>query len=300
MAFPSKTPTQAHESQKKSVGKGVFQKCGGCGAVMTAEELITSWHVCPECGYHHAMSASDWRRLLLDDGQLDRWDEHISPADPLQFFDGKSYKDRIKAAQKKNQRVEGIEVGRAALDRHPVAYGCYVFKFMGGSMGSVVGERITRLFERATNERLPVILLHASGGARMQEGILSLMQMAKTVSALRRFRAVRKPFISICLDPTTGGVAASTAFLGDVNVVEPNALIGFAGPRVIENTLKTKLPEGFQRSEFLLEHGMVDTIVPRGEMKQTLSTIIDLLAGGSAPAPSRPVHSRPTGVSDGE
>src|SRR5690606_14020641 len=162
-----------------------------------------------------------------------------------------------------------------------------LFGFMCGSMGSVTGERITRLFERATNERLPVLLLHASGGARMQEGILSLMQMAKTVSALRRFREVRQPFISICLHPTTGGVAASTAFLGDVNVVEPNALIGFAGPRVIENTIRTKLPEGFQRSEFLLEHGMVDTIVPRAEMKQKLATILSLLTGGvTSPAPS--------------
>jgi acetyl-CoA carboxylase carboxyl transferase subunit beta len=154
-------------------------------------------------------------------------------------------------------------------------------------MGSVVGERITRLFERATQQKLPVLLLHASGGARMQEGILSLMQMAKTVSALRRFRASRRPFISICLHPTTGGVAASTAFLGDINVVEPNALIGFAGPRVIEGTIRQKLPEGFQRSEFLLDHGMVDLIVPRAEMKERLTTILELLAGGASPSTSR-------------
>ncbi|NLE86959.1 MAG: acetyl-CoA carboxylase carboxyltransferase subunit beta [Myxococcales bacterium] len=287
MAFPSKTPAQSHESEKKSFGKGLFQKCTGCGAVNTAEEMRQRWHVCPECGYHHPMSPDDWRRLLLDDAKLERFDEHISPADPLQFFDGKSYQDRVRAAQAATRRGEGIEVGRALLDGHPVGYGCFVFKFMGGSMGSVVGERITRLFERATSERLPVLLLHASGGARMQEGILSLMQMAKTVAALRRFREVRRPFISICLHPTTGGVAASTAFLGDVNVVEPNALIGFAGPRVIENTIRTKLPEGFQRSAFLLEHGMVDTIVPRAEMKQKLSVILSILAGGAVPpAPS--------------
>src|SRR5690606_13014269 len=162
-----------------------------------------------------------------------------------------------------------------------------LFGFMCGSMGSVTGERITRLFERATNERLPVLLLHASGGARMQEGILSLMQMAKTVAALRKFREVRKPFISVCLHPTTGGVAASTALLGDVNVVEPNALIGFAGPRVIENTIRTRLPEGFQRSEFLLEHGMVDTIVPRAEMNLTISTILSTLGGGNVTPPRR-------------
>jgi acetyl-CoA carboxylase carboxyl transferase subunit beta len=283
LAFPSKTPAQTTESEKKSVGKGLFQKCSGCGAVTTAEELKLHWHVCQECGYHHPMSPDDWRRLLLDDGKLERFDEHISPADPLQFFDGKSYQERVQAAQAATRRGEGIEVGRGKLQGIPVSYGCFVFKFMGGSMGSVVGERITRLFERATNERLPVLLLHASGGARMQEGILSLMQMAKTVAALRRFREVRKPFISICLHPTTGGVAASTAFLGDVNVVEPNALIGFAGPRVIENTIRTKLPEGFQRSEFLLEHGMVDTIVPRAEMRQKLGVILSILAGGAAP-----------------
>jgi acetyl-CoA carboxylase carboxyl transferase subunit beta len=153
---------------------------------------------------------------------------------------------------------------------------------MGGSMGSVVGERITRLFERATSERLPVLLLHASGGARMQEGILSLMQMAKTVSALRRYRAVRKPFISLLLHPTTGGVAASTAFLGDINLVEPNALVGFAGPRVVESTLRTKLPEGFQRAEFLLAHGMVDEIVSRSEMRPTLARVLQHLGGEAA------------------
>ncbi len=288
LAFPSKTPAQTHESEKKSVGKGVFRKCDGCSAVMTAEELASHFHVCPHCGHHHRMSNDDWRRLLLDDAKLDRFDEHISPADPLLFHDGKSYKERIKAAQQKTKSGEGIEVGRAAIDGQAVAYGCYNFAFMGGSMGSVVGERITRLFERATKDRLPVILLHTSGGARMQEGILSLMQMAKTVAALRKFREVRRPFISVCLGPTTGGVAASTAFLGDVNVVEPNALIGFAGPRVIENTIRATLPEGFQSSEFLLSHGMVDTITPRAEMKQQLSTILSLLAGGRLDAPPAP------------
>jgi len=171
-------------------------------------------------------------------------------------------------------------VGRGRIEGHSVAYGCYAFSFMGGSMGSVVGERVTRLFERAAAEKLPAILIHASGGARMQEGILSLMQMAKTVAALSRFRATKKPFISICVHPTTGGVAASTALLGDVNLVEPNALIGFAGPRVIESTLRTTLPEGFQRSEFLMQHGMIDRIVPRAEMKSTLSLLLSHLAGG--------------------
>lgn len=290
MAFPSKTPASLHESEKKSVGRGVFLKCTGCASVLTSEELDENFHVCPHCGYHHAMGTERWRELLLDDARLELWDEHIAPGDPLQFFDGKSYRDRIRLAQEKTAGNEGIEVGRAAMNGLPVAYGLFNFKFMGGSMGSVVGERITRLFERATQQKLPVLLLHASGGARMQEGILSLMQMAKTVSALRRFRASRRPFISICLHPTTGGVAASTAFLGDVNVVEPNALIGFAGPRVIEGTIRQKLPEGFQRSEFLLDHGMVDLIVPRSEMKERLTTILRLLAGGAASASGRPTR----------
>lgn len=247
-----------------------------------------NFNVCTECGFHHPLDAADWRTLLLDGGELEPWDTHIAPSDPLQFFDGKSYRDRVKAAQDKSRANEGIEVGRGVLDGRPIAYGLFLFKFMGGSMGSVVGERITRLFERGLEQRIPVVLLHASGGARMQEGILSLMQMAKTVSALRRFRECKKPFVSVCLHPTTGGVAASTAFLGDINMVEPNALIGFAGPRVIEGTIRQKLPEGFQRSEFLLEHGMVDLITPRGEMKERLSTILRLLDGGARPQKSSP------------
>jgi len=278
--LPAKTPAQALAAPKRSVGKGVFSKCAGCSAVLTAEALVESWNVCVECGYHHPMSALDWRRMLLDDGELDMWGEELTPADPLRFDDGKTYVDRLERARRQSGRTEAVEVGRASLDGHAIAYGCYAFSFMGGSMGSVVGERVTRMFERATAERLPVVLLHASGGARMQEGILSLMQMARTVAALSRFRAVRRPFISVCLHPTTGGVAASTALLGDVNVVEPNALIGFAGPRVIESTLRTTLPEGFQRSEFLMQHGMVDRIVPRAEMKSTLSLLLSLLAGG--------------------
>jgi acetyl-CoA carboxylase carboxyl transferase subunit beta len=231
------------------------------------------------------MTPDQWKELLLDGGRLELWDEHISTADPLRFFDGKEYTERIRIARENTGRSEGIEVGRGSLDGRPVAYGLFLFRFMGGSMGSVTGERITRLFERATALEIPLLLLHASGGARMQEGILSLMQMAKTVAALKRFRRVRKPFISICLHPTTGGVAASTAFLGDINMVEPNALIGFAGPRVIEGTIRQKLPDGFQKSEFLLEHGMVDTVVPRSQMKAQLSTILRHLDGGASRLP---------------
>jgi acetyl-CoA carboxylase carboxyl transferase subunit beta len=228
------------------------------------------------------MTAPEWRTLLLDEGRLDVWDDHIATSDPLKFEDGKPYADRVKRSRVATGASEAIEIGLARLNNRRVAYGCFIFGFMGGSMGSVVGERITRLFERATSERLPVLLLHASGGARMQEGILSLMQMAKTVSALRRYRAVRKPFISLLLHPTTGGVAASTAFLGDINLVEPNALVGFAGPRVVESTLRTKLPEGFQRAEFLLAHGMVDEIVSRSDMRPTLARVLQHLGGEAA------------------
>ncbi len=280
-SLPQKTPAQTLPSEKRSLGQGVFEKCKGCGELHTAEALSEAWFVCTACGYHHPMRADDWRRLLLDDGMLERWDEHVAPGDPLSFDDGQSYRDRLERAKKNSGKTEAVEVGRGRIEGSSVAYGCYAFGFMGGSMGSVVGERITRLFERASDDRLPVVLIHASGGARMQEGLLSLMQMAKTVAALARFRRVHRPFISVCVHPTTGGVAASTALLGDVNLVEPNALIGFAGPRVIESTLRTTLPEGFQRSEFLLSHGMVDRIVPRTEMKAFLSLILAHLTAGA-------------------
>jgi acetyl-CoA carboxylase carboxyl transferase subunit beta len=228
------------------------------------------------------MPVGDWTRLLLDDAKIEVWDDHIAPADPLAFDDGKPYPERLARAQRNTGLSEGILIGQGCIDKKPIAFGCFAFGFMGGSMGSVVGERITRLFERAALEQLPVVLLHSSGGARMQEGILSLMQMAKTVAALGRFRATRKPYLSVLLHPTTGGVAASTALLGDVNIAEPNALIGFAGPRVIENTLRTTLPEGFQRSEFLVDHGMVDAIVERLALRGTLSTLLGHLAGSSS------------------
>jgi len=227
------------------------------------------------------MSVVEWADLLLDDGALEIWDEHIAPTDPLSFDDGKPYPERLARAQRNTGLSEAIRIGRGSIEAHPIAFGCFAFGFMGGSMGSVVGERITRLFERAALERLPVVLLHSSGGARMQEGILSLMQMAKTVAALGRFRAVKKPYLSVLLHPTTGGVAASTALLGDVNLAEPNALIGFAGPRVIESTLRTTLPEGFQRSDFLVEHGMVDAIVSRPDLRPTLATLLGHLGGSS-------------------
>jgi len=282
-------------SEKSSVGKGVFRKCDGCGETLLADALVRNFEVCPTCEHHHRLRADGWRRLILDGpadaringstsdehddgasegGALVEWDPHLEPADPLQFSDGRSYGDRVASAQRSTGAKEAIEIGRGAMESIPVAYGAFLFSFMGGSMGSVVGEKIARLFERAAEESLPVVLLQASGGARMQEGVLSLMQMAKTVAALGKLRDAGLPFVSVCLHPTTGGVAASFALLGDVNLAEPKALIGFAGPRVIESTIRQKLPEGFQRAEFLLEHGMIDRVVSRLKMKAEIATIL--------------------------
>ncbi|MCC6557235.1 MAG: acetyl-CoA carboxylase carboxyltransferase subunit beta [Polyangiaceae bacterium] len=280
MAWPEKTLPTTDASEKRSLGAGVFRRCEGCGVTIDAAALAATFEVCPECGHHHKLEAEGWRRLLLDDGELSAWDAHLAPDDPLRFSDGRSYRERVLASQKKSRAHESVEIGRASIQGRAIAFGAFVFAFMGGSMGSVAGEKITRLFERAAKEELPVVLLQASGGARMQEGILSLMQMAKSVAALERFRTTGLPFLSVLLHPTTGGVAASFAFLGDVNIAEPKALIGFAGPRVIETTIRQTLPPGFQRAEFLLEHGMLDLIVPRTEMREQLAILLEHLAGG--------------------
>ncbi len=275
MTFPTRKPADYDASEKRSFGKGVFRKCDGCGQTLPAEQMIANFEVCPLCGQHHKLAAPQWRQLLLDGGHLDEWDAHLEPADPLGFTDGgKTYPERIASAQRSSKAKEAMEIGRAKIEGQAVAYGGFLFAFMGGSMGSVVGEKVTRLFEKALDQRLPVVLLHASGGARMQEGILSLMQMAKGVAARERLRDARLPFISVLLHPTTGGVAASFALLGDVNMAEPKALIGFAGARVIESTIRQKLPEGFQRSEFLLAHGMVDCIESRLDMRRSIGQLV--------------------------
>jgi acetyl-CoA carboxylase carboxyl transferase subunit beta len=287
MTWPEKKPPESHAGDKKTLGKGVFRKCDGCGETLPSDAFAARFEVCPQCGAHHKLGAAGWRKLLLDDGALEEWDAHLEPSDPLEFVDGRPYPERVASAQNASRAREGIEIGAGSIEGRPIAWGAFLFAFMGGSMGSVVGEKIARLFERATSARLPVVLLQASGGARMQEGILSLMQMAKTVAALGRLRDAGQPFISVLLHPTTGGVAASFAFLGDVNLAEPGALIGFAGPRVIEQTIRQKLPEGFQRSEFLLAHGMVDRIVSRLEMKREIATILGHLIKGSPRAADR-------------
>jgi acetyl-CoA carboxylase carboxyl transferase subunit beta len=289
MPWPDKKPAGLDASEKTSFGKGVFRKCDGCSETLPAEAFEQNFEVCPQCGRHHKLGTAAWRNLILDDGELEVWDAHLEPTDPLGFTDGKSYPDRVAASQKNTRAKEAIETGKGTIDGTPVAYGAFIFTFMGGSMGSVVGEKIARLFERGASQRLPVVLFQASGGARMQEGILSLMQMAKTVAAREKLRDANVPFVSVLLHPTTGGVAASFAFLGDVNIAEPEALVGFAGPRVIETTIRQKLPEGFQRSEFLLEHGMIDRITSRLEMKREIGTVVRHLSRLAAQPPPAPL-----------
>jgi acetyl-CoA carboxylase carboxyl transferase subunit beta len=262
-------------AEKRPLGAGVFRKCAGCGETMLTEAF--AYGVCPRCNHHERLTVDQWTQLLLDPGTFEPDGESLAPLDPLRFSDGRSYPDRVASARRASGATEAVRVGLGTLAQRPIVFGAYVFRFMGGSMGSVVGERLTWLFERGAALRRPAVVLSSSGGARMQEGIFSLMQMARTVAALGRLRDAGMPFVSVLLDPTTGGVAASYALLGDVNLAEPRALIGFAGPRVIEQTIRQKLPEGFQRSEFLLEHGMIDQIVERRALRATLARVLGLL-----------------------
>lgn len=277
MSWFAKGPPSSDE--KRTIGEGVFRRCDECAETRAADEFVANYEVCPACGMHYPLVAEGWRNLLIDEGSWKELDTGLLASDRLSFRDSKAYPDRLRAARKAVGTEDAIQVGRATLDGRPIQFGAFVFQFLGGSMGAVVGEKITRMFERGTELKEPVILVTASGGARMQEGVLSLMQMAKTVAALGRLRDAGVPFISVLLNPTTGGVAASFALLGDVNLAEPKALIGFAGPRVIENTIRQTLPEGFQRSEFLLKHGMIDRIVDRKDMRQTISLLLFHLLG---------------------
>lgn len=279
MSWFGKTKAGVDAEDKISVGAGVFRKCDGCDETLLAEEFEKNLEVCPRCKHHYRLGPDAWIRLLFDPGSFEEFDSQLVPGDPLAFTDGKRYPERVAASQKSSGSREGFRAARARIEGRPVAAGIFLFRFMGGSMGSVVGEKIARVFEVAATEGRPAIMLSASGGARMQEGIFSLMQMAKTVAALGRLRDKRLPFISLLTHPTTGGVAASYALLGDVNLAEPQALIGFAGPRVIEQTIRQTLPAGFQRSEFLLDHGMVDRIVERSEMRGTIARLLAHLVG---------------------
>ncbi|MCB9777934.1 MAG: acetyl-CoA carboxylase carboxyltransferase subunit beta [Alphaproteobacteria bacterium] len=264
----------------KTEGPKLWLKCPGCRAMVYKEELARCAQVCPRCGHHLRLEAADRIALLVDDGSFERHDADLRPLDPLEFFDSKPYADRIDRTQDKTGEPDAYLAGSATIDGLPVQIGAFDFRFMGGSMGSVVGELITRQIERGVDRRQPVVIVSASGGARMQEGVLSLMQMAKTSAALARLRdEAKQPYISILTHPTTGGVAASFSMLGDLILAEPEALIGFAGPRVIEQTIGEKLPDGFQTSEYLLEHGMIDRIVPRQELREVVSRCLHLLTG---------------------
>jgi acetyl-CoA carboxylase carboxyl transferase subunit beta len=261
----------------RDVPEGLWTKCHDCGEILLQTDIEKNFNVCPKCDYHFKISGRERIQMIIDDGSFEELNPNIQPLDPLKFKDSKRYPDRVKDSQKHTGESEAFVFGRAKIRECPVSVGSFNFHFMGGSMGSVVGEKITRTFELGIREQLPVIIFSSSGGARMQEGILSLMQMAKSTAALGRLRSEHLPFISILTDPTTGGVAASFATLGDIIIAEPKALIGFAGPRVIEQTIKQKLPEGFQRSEFLLEHGMVDIIVHRRDLRETVGNLLTTL-----------------------
>jgi len=277
----------------ESGGPTIWEKCPGCGEINYKKLLERRLSVCPRCGHHLRLTLEQRLLITVDRGSFRERDAEVGAADPLAFRDRRSYPERLAAVRRETGRREAVVTGTARIGGHPVALGVFDFAFLGGSMGSGVGERLTRLIEHAAARRLPLVVVSASGGARMQEGIFSLLQMAKIGAALARLRARGVPFVSLMTDPTTGGVAASLALLGDVNLAEPGALIGFAGPRVIEQTIHQKLPPGFQRAEFLLEHGMLDSIVPRAGLHATLARLLDLLAGPPlAPKRRRPRRAR--------
>jgi acetyl-CoA carboxylase carboxyl transferase subunit beta len=257
----------------------IWRRCAGCGEIGYRKLLERRLHVCARCGHHQRLTVEQRLLLVVDRGSFRERDAEVAAADPLGFRDRLSYPERLAEARAATGRSEAVLTGTARIGGHPAAVAVFNFAFLGGSMGTAVGERLTRLIEHAGARRVPLVVFSASGGARMQEGIFSLVQMAKVTAALARLRARGVPFLSVLTDPTTGGVAASLGLLGDVNLAEPGALIGFAGPRVIEQTIRQKLPEGFQRAEFLLQHGMIDLIVPRPELRATLVRLIDLLAG---------------------
>lgn len=261
-------------TDRRELPTDVFEKCPACGEILYRARLEQNLFVCPECGHHNRIGAEDYIQLLLDDGEYAERFGELRSSDPLQFVDLKPYTKRLEAAERKSGAGDAVRTVEGELEAIPVALAVMDFDFIGGSMGSVVGEKISRLGQLALQEQKPLIIISASGGARMMEGILSLMQMAKTSAVLAQLHEAGVPFISVLTDPTTGGVTASYAMLGDVHIAEPGALIGFAGPRVIEQTIKQELPEGFQRSEFLLDHGMVDTIVDRRELKATIARLL--------------------------
>lgn len=279
--IPSTIRTEGQ--QKKNVPEGLWTKCDGCGAVLYKPELERNVHVCPKCSFHIRVGARQRLDALLDEEPRIEIGTGLAPVDMLKFKDSKKYRDRIIQAQKETEETDALIVVRGQVKTVPLVAAAFEFRFMGGSMGSVVGERFVRGVNASLEHEIPMVCFSASGGARMQEGLFSLMQMSKTSAALTRLSKRGIPFISVLTDPTMGGVSASFAMLGDINIAEPKALIGFAGPRVIEQTVRQTLPEGFQRSEFLLDHGAIDMIVDRRDMRDRLAQLLSMLTGKPAP-----------------
>jgi len=276
--FKRKTDQPAGKASKVVIAEGLWIKCDSCKEIMYRAEVERAGRVCPKCHYPFRISARERLGQLADPGSFEERETGLATTDPLSFKDTKKYRERIRAAAQKTTSDEAVICGVASIGGQPAVLAVFEFGFLGGSMGSVVGEKLTRAIELAIDKHLPVVIVSASGGARMQEGILSLMQMAKTSAALERLGASGLPYLSVLTDPTTGGVTASFAMLGDVILAEPRALIGFAGPRVIAETIRQPLPEGFQRSEFLLSHGQLDMIVERRDLKETLRRILAFFA----------------------
>lgn len=262
------------DGEKNIRTEGLWQKCDSCGQIVWRKAVEDNLHVCPKCGHHFRIGAIDRLRLLFDDGEYQEQDARLQSSDPLSFVDSKPYTQRLSDMRQSTGLPDAVVCGTGSLDGRPIEICALELKFIGGSMGAVVGEKITRAIERCLHDRKPLVIVSASGGARMQEGAISLMQLAKISAALMRMDEARLPYISVLTDPTTGGVTASFAMLGNMNIAEPGAQIGFAGPRVIEQTIRQKLPEGFQKSEFLLEHGFLDAVVPRSELKQTIASAL--------------------------
>jgi len=293
--MPSRIRTEG--GNKRNVPEGLWTKCPACTAVLYRPELERNLEVCPKCGHHLPIGARARLEHFLDNGQGEEIGADLAPVDALKFRDSKKYKDRINQAQRKTGEKDALVVMHGTLEGRPLAASAFEFRYMGGSMGSVVGERFVRGVNHCLEYHVPLVNFSSTGGARMQEGLFSLMQMAKTSAALAKMAKAGLPYISVLTNPTTGGVSASLGMLGDVNIGEPHALIGFAGPRVIEQTVRETLPEGFQRSEFLLEHGAIDLIVDRREMRSQIARLLRLMLPGDARAASEPTAPEPVTAS---
>ncbi len=276
---PARQPGAPPDDEHRVRTEGLWLKCDNCRAIIWRKTLEDNLNVCPKCDFHFKIDAVTRLRVLFDGAQWQEFDKNLTSSDPLEFVDQKAYRDRLASMQKNTSLKDAIICAGGKLSGRPVQICALELKFIGGSMGAVMGEKITRAIERSLAGRMPLIVVSASGGARMQEAAISLMQMAKISAALMRLDEARIPYVSVLTDPTTGGVTASFAMLGDLNIAEPGALIGFAGPRVIEQTIRQKLPEGFQRSEFLLQHGFLDAIVKRSELKDYISKALDFYCG---------------------